>query len=212
VQTLHAHLEGKRHVIWDFNGTLLDDVALCVDVIAGILTEHGLAPIDEAAYLAKFRFPIVEYYRDLGFDFERTPFDGLTRQFIERYMARVGEAPLFDGTEAALAALRQRGVGCSMLSASHEQDLLALLGRLGIRSYFDHVCGLGDHYAASKIERGKQLLQTLALPPEDLVLIGDTHHDLEVAHALGIDAVLVTGGHSTFERLAAKHHQVVRRI
>ena len=204
-------LAGKTHVLWDWNGTLLDDLAMSVAVVSEVCELHGLPRLELGVYLETFRFPIRDYYRELGFDFERTPFPMLSRQFIERYAARLGETKLHDGAIEALEALRERGIGCSVLSAAHERDLEELLVRHGIRRYFTHVYGLGHHEANSKIERGRELLAALRVPPAELVLVGDTDHDLEVAEALGIDALLVTGGHQSETRLRRLHDWVVSR-
>ena len=83
-----------RHVIWDWNGTLLDDAWLCVEVMNELLVEHSLPAVDAQRYEALFTFPVVEYYRQLGFDFERTPFEEVGTAFIEGYQARQHECEL----------------------------------------------------------------------------------------------------------------------
>lgn len=212
MQKLHAHfktkLGTKKHVIWDWNGTLLDDVALCVSVTSEILAECGLPKVTADDHLQKFRHPLVDYYRDLGFDFSRVPFAELSDRFHDRYGERLEEARLFAGSRELLVTT---GIGCSILSAAPESDLKRLLLKYGIAGYFEYVYGLGDRLAHSKIERGLQLLQVLDLPPQDIVLVGDTDHDREVAEALGVDALLLEGGHQHPERLRACHHEVLAR-
>lgn len=208
---LSGHLKGKTHIIWDWNGTLLDDVALCVDLISDIAQRHGLAPLPLAKYLQIFRFPVVEYYKDVGFDFDKTSFEELTRQFIDGYRARALKAPLFGGARELLGLLADTGVHSSVLSAAQEQDLLEMLKHHRIAHHFAHVCGLGDHYAVSKVERGRQLLDLLDRPTKELILIGDTDHDLEVGQALGVDVLLLDGGHQHVQRLRARHNRVVSR-
>jgi phosphoglycolate phosphatase len=212
---LTPHFEDKDVIIWDWNGTLLDDVQLSADIISEILAEHGLPPLSLAEYLQRFRFPVIEYYRDLGFDLGRTAFADLSKTFISRYQSRVHETTsLHLGAGDLLTELTARGQTSAMLSAAHEQDLERLLRHYGVRHHFSHVFGLGDHYAHSKIERGHQLLAALGLPDataKRVILVGDTDHDYEVAEALGIDVLLLTGGHSTYERLSARHHRVHRR-
>jgi phosphoglycolate phosphatase len=128
-------LADKLHIIWDWNGTLLDDLDLCVGIIGELLAEHGLEPIDRATYLEGFRFPVIDYYRELGFDFDRASFAELTKGFISRYAAKAASVGLFDGAVATLAALKERGAKCSVLSAAHEKDLVALLRHHGILDY-----------------------------------------------------------------------------
>src|SRR4051812_34645694 len=102
MRTLLPHLESKTHIIWDWNGTLLNDVALCVEITAEISHRHGLKPLGLDDYLRVFRLPIVEFYRNAGFDFERVPFTELSKQFIEPFMARAPHTPLFDGARDLL--------------------------------------------------------------------------------------------------------------
>jgi phosphoglycolate phosphatase len=204
-------LAGKRHVIWDWNGTLLNDADICVEIVQELLAAHGMAPIDRAAYLDRFRHPVIDYYRELGFDFTRTSFEEVSRAFGRGYVARLERIRLFDGAAATLEALGGRGVACSVLSAAYQNDLVSMLKRHGILHHFTHTYGLGDRNAHSKVERGRELLKVLALPLSGLVLVGDTDHDLEVGRELGIDVVLVEGGHQAYERLVKRHERVVRR-
>src|SRR5690606_20051965 len=107
--TLAPYLKDKSHIIWDWNGTLLDDVTLCVDIIGDMLTEHGLPLVTMDDYKRRFRFPVIDYYRELGFDFGRTPFETLSEQFMGLYRERVGACQLFAGRDGMLASLREQG-------------------------------------------------------------------------------------------------------
>ena len=90
----------------------------------------------------------------------------------------------------------------SILSASEIKLLERMLEEREIRPYFDHVVGLSDRYAASKLDHGKQLITTLNTPLQNVILVGDTNHDHEVAQSLGIDCLLLAGGHQSEHRLA----------
>jgi phosphoglycolate phosphatase len=216
MRNLAAELRGKAHVIWDWNGTLLDDVRVCVEVIGEILAVHGKDPLGLDDYLKVFRFPVREYYRAIGFDFEQTSFETLTQQFVRGYAARLMDCSLFEGCRELLAELRAAGIGCSVLSAAHERQLNELLAYHGIAGFFDEIFGIQDFYAASKIDRGHQLIHKLearGIHRASIVLVGDTDHDAEVGHALGVDVILLSGGHQCPTRLdvqGAAHRYVWR--
>lgn len=199
MESLLTHLEAKRHVIWDWNGTLLDDVDLAVEAIGEVLSRNRLSPITRDEYRRLFCFPIPEYYRRLGFHRER--FETISLEFVECYRKRVPRARLHRGAENLLGRLWGAPRKQSILSAAHEADLEELLDHFGIRSYFDHVYGLSNHHAVSKLERGRELLRDSGVPPEEAVLIGDTDHDCEVGRALGIDVILLGDGHQAYDRL-----------
>ena len=106
------------HVIWDWNGTLLDDVDLVVDIMNGLLAPRGLRPLDVPRYHEVFTFPVRDYYERLGFDFAREPFEELAIEFITGYSARWPEADLRSGARRGIDELARRGLGQSVLSAT----------------------------------------------------------------------------------------------
>jgi phosphoglycolate phosphatase len=206
---LKDRLHHKKNILWDWNGTLLDDVDAVVDVIGHLLVGHGLQPVSREQYLAVFCFPIREYYRRLGFDFEKEPFEGLSDRFVELYARKARECRVHAGAEALFEQLQGHGIRQSVLSAAHESHLREMLSHHGLLRFFDHVFGLSDHHAASKVERGKELIAMAGYEPADTILVGDTDHDLEVGRALGIEVLLLADGHQSYERLKAVHDNVL---
>ena len=92
-------------IVWDWNGTLFDDVAVCIDVMNGLLAEQGLPSIPDAeTYRSLFCFPVIRYYERLGFDFSKTPFEALARDYVAGYAAaqhRAGKADQAQQTQDA---------------------------------------------------------------------------------------------------------------
>jgi phosphoglycolate phosphatase len=190
-----------RHVIWDFNGTLLDDVSCCVDVLATLLAERALPPITTERYREEFGFPVRDFYVGLGFDLEREDFDRVSRTFIDRYLERIADARAFAGAHEVLRFAAERSLQQSVLSAMEHTMLGDLLMRYELHQPMRHVRGVSDLRASSKVDVGRALLADLDLPAEAVVVIGDTLHDFETASALGCRAVLVAQGHQTRARL-----------
>lgn len=209
MKSLRKHLENKTHIVWDWNGTLLNDVDMVVKVISEVLKEHERPTITREQYTAIFRFPVIEYYRALGFDFEKFPFEKISERFVAHYMERILTCDLHVGVPELLAEIQASGVSQSILSAAHEQSLLKHLEHYGIRQYFDRVFALSDHHAKGKLERGRELLDVSGYAAEHTLLIGDTDHDLEVGKALGIDVILMGDGHQSYERLSRLHPLVI---
>lgn len=195
------HRMGYRHIVWDWNGTLIDDVWLCVDVVNAMLRERGLPLIDSDSYRSAFGFPVVNFYVHLGFDFARESFEQLSHIYIAAYQRRREECSLYPSTREVLASIRAAGLGQSILSAYEQHMLDSIVERLDLAPCFDHTMGNDNIYAASKVARGRILLERIGLPPSQVVMIGDTEHDHEVASALGMDCILVEHGHHTRARL-----------
>ncbi len=209
MNALTSHLQNKSHIIWDWNGTLLDDVDMVVGAISDVLAEHSRPPLTREEYTALFRFPVADYYKDLGFDFEKVPFETISERFVHFYMERILTCNLHEGVPEILDYVQKSGATQSILSAAHEESLLRHLDHYEIRGYFHHVFALSDHNAKGKLERGRELIKASGHAPEETLLIGDTDHDLEVGHALGIDVVLLGDGHQSYERLTPIHHKVI---
>lgn len=208
-QRILAAVEKFKHVIWDWNGTLVDDVEVAVGAVNALLTEHGLPALDAHSYRREFGFPVRKYYEKLGFDFARVPFEKLCDRFAEEYNSKRAKlARLFPDVQPLLESAR-RGRKQSILSAAAQWHLDEITEHFAIRHHFDHVFGINDHFASSKLGRGRELIAASGVTAAETVLIGDTDHDCEVAGELGIACVLVADGHQTFERLTAVHHHVL---
>jgi phosphoglycolate phosphatase len=74
-----------NHIIWDWNGTLFNDVELCANVMNLLLTQESLPNISIKKYKEIFTFPVVEYYKIAGHTFERNSFEVLGKQFMVEY-------------------------------------------------------------------------------------------------------------------------------
>lgn len=209
MQRLFHRLGDIDHVIWDWNGTLLNDVPHAIDTINFLLESRGLPLMSVARYREIFGFPIRRYYETLGFDLQAESFADLCDQFIDRFMAKVGECPLAPGSRELLGQIKASGRKQSVLSATEQGRLHGMMSQFGLSHYFDFVFGIADKLAVSKVERGHDLMRESGVPPGRTLLIGDTDHDLEVGNALGISVVLVTHGHQSAERLKRLHHDVI---
>ena len=194
-------LQKYRHIIWDWNGTLLDDVWLCVEIINEMLDRRNKAPITRERYLAQFGFPVRDFYERIDFDFSAESYEAVAREYIDRYEQRCRECRLHDHAMDVLRHFHQSGRSQSILSAYHQTKLEDMLDFFELRCLFTTVLGGDDHHARGKIDQGNRLAAELAIDPGQGVLIGDTTHDYEVAQEAGVDCILFAGGHYLEQRL-----------
>ena len=144
--------------LWDWNGTLLDDVALCVDALNRLLARHGYSQrYDLESYRKIFGFPVEEYYLRAGFDFSRNSFDELAKSYMADYIPASTACPLTGDARPTLDRLHRAGLRQVILSASPIDTLRRQTAERGVADCFDTLLGLGDIYAKSKVEleRGK---------------------------------------------------------
>ena len=191
---------GYTHLLWDFNGTLYDDVDAGIESANDLLAAHGLPRFSSReAYRMTFGFPIADYYARMGFDFSRTPYADLAVEWVAYYLERSRTSGLFDDVAKMLIRTQEMGISNWILSATELGMLSRQVESLGIREWFDGLLGLDNIHAYSKAELGVRWIQ--AHPDARVLLIGDTDHDAEVAAAMGVDCALVARGHQGREKL-----------
>jgi phosphoglycolate phosphatase len=199
-------------IIWDWNGTLLNDVELCISSVNSLLKDRNLPQINTKKYKEVFSFPVKEYYKTLGFDFETEDFSVPAHQYIDLYYAGFDSCLLKKNTVEVLTHFREKGIRQFVLSAMEHEMLEKTLKIKGIFHFFEGVAGLKDHYAVSKIDVGKQLILDYGINRENTLMIGDTTHDFEVAEQLGIKCILIADGHQTSERLEKTGGKVIESL
>jgi phosphoglycolate phosphatase len=188
-------------IIWDWNGTIMNDLEIAIDAINVVLNRHNLPSVTKEKYLDIFRFPVVDYYRDLGFNFSKVPFETIGKEFMNEYESLWKKTALQVGIESCFQNFRMRNHVQYVLSAASQDSLSRWISHFKVGHFFSDAAGLNNIYAAGKIEIGKELVQRKNINPKRTLLIGDTSHDAEVASALGCHCILLSHGHETHFRL-----------
>ena len=191
----------KKHIIWDFNGTLLYDAQLSVDCDNYVFDVLGLPHITIDDYRAHMTMPVRNFYTSLGVDLAVYPYETISRLWLDRFNELAVSTGLTPGIMNVVRALHAAGHTQSILSASFEPSLREQCDHLGLTPYMTAVNGLSDESATPKTEIGRRQMQVLGIAPENAVLVGDMITDSELADALGTACVLVEWGHNSCERL-----------
>ena len=189
------------HIIWDWNGTLFDDVMICIEIINSMLAKRRMPVISFDKYRDVFSFPVINYYKKIGFDFELEPFESISTEFITQYEKLRNGCSLMSDAVETLGYISQSGLTQSILSASKQSYLTKAVVEYGLDKSFVAVNGLDHHHATSKVELGKEFIARSGLDPSKILLIGDTTHDAEVAASIGADCCLIPNGHQSSNKL-----------
>lgn len=190
-----------KHIIWDWNGTILNDVDLCVELINELLRERNIKTISKEDYKSIFTIPVKNYYAAIGFDFEKESFEIVGKKWIDEYERRKFECNTYPGVVEVMNKIKSLGIGQSILSAYSQHTLDEMTAHFGLTKYFSHIVGLDNVYAAGKLHLGQQLIKKLGNGKGETLMIGDTEHDYEVANEMGADCILLSGGHYDRKRL-----------
>lgn len=190
----------RAHIVWDWNGTLFDDLEVVVAASNATFAEVNLPPLTVEQYREQYRVPIVGFYEQL-MGRAPTPEEWLRMDasFHNHYESFRDTCRLTAGVETVLAewtagSLRSQ----SLLSMYAHDDLLPLVRRLGLEQHFLRVDGrVSTSGVSGKAEHLVRHLAALApaeVTPARTVLIGDVVDDALAAAHVGAHAVLYTGG------------------
>ncbi len=192
----------QYYMVWDWNGTLLDDVHVAMAVMDTMLSRRGLPLLEGLEHYREiFTFPVRDYYLSAGLDLKRESFEDLAVEWTELYREESRHCKLFPRSEEILSELNRRGIGQLIVSASPQETLERQVEDQGIGSYFQALLGLSDIYADSKAGLARRYFEKQGIDPADVWFVGDTLHDWEVAQDAGCACVLLAQGHQSRSRL-----------
>lgn len=198
-----------KYVFFDFNGTILDDVNLCLNLLNKLLTLQNKKNLDIFEYRNVFTFPIKKYYELAGIDFNLNSFEELSEIFINDYQEASYNCNVYPNLREVLAKLTKSNIKKVVLSASQIDNLLKQLEVLNLKSEFDNVLGLDNIYATSKVLVAKDFINNNKINPKEVLLVGDTTHDFEVASELGFKVILFAGGHQSITVLSKTNAPII---
>ena len=190
-----------KHIIWDWNGTLLNDTSLCTQILNESLKKRDIPEITVQQYKEKFLFPIKTFYESIGFDFDKEPFENSNNEFNTGFVDQFKSLALQPFAKDTIIKFSDQKITQTILSASRHDRLKEQVNFFDITQYLQHVIGTNNLYAHGKEYEGEELLLTLDIPAEETIIIGDTLLDSSVAKYLKIDCALVSNGHNDMKRL-----------
>ena len=199
-----------KHIIWDFNGTLLSDAQLGVDCDNHVFDTLGLPRITIEDYRRHMTMPVRDFYTALGVDLNVYKYETISRIWLDMFNQHAVDVGLVPGVLEVIRRAKEMGYTQSILSASYEKSLMEQCEALGLVPYMQAIGGLGDESAQKKTDIGRLQMAQLGLDGSETVLIGDMVADSELADALGTHCVLVPWGHNDDMRLAATGRAVVK--
>lgn len=190
-----------KQIIWDWNGTIVDDSWLSLEVLNSILRDFKLPELSLDFYRQNFSFPVVNFYRQIGFNVSKQVFEQIGETFISRFNAKRFDCKLQPGARELVEFFAKCDIKQSILSAYRRDFLRESADFFGISQYMQDIVGLSDIYANTKLQLGLEYVKALTIPRKQMLYIGDTDHDFEVASAMGVECRLVCLGHQSRQRL-----------
>ncbi len=192
----------RNHLVWDWNGTLLNDLSLVVASTNAAFASVAGPVVSAREHRVQFRRPISDYYAEvLGRVVDADEFGRLDKIFHDAYRTGLTNCEL---AADATTAMRSWSGSQSLLSMWFHDELVPAVETYGLTVMFNRIDGLraavgGDRKAGHLVAH----LTALGIEGRSVVLIGDSIDDAEAAESVGARCVLYTGGFTDPERLRA---------
>lgn len=198
-----------KNIIFDFNGTVLDDVKVSFDALNHLCLKYLNKTYSMEYYLDHFSFPVKEFYKEMGFDFNCISYDEVANNFINYYNLHYKECSIYEGIEELILELKNKGITIYLLTASYKELLMDQFKYFKIEKLFDYVICLDNKHAYGKLETARLYFNTNPIKEDETLMIGDTLHDYEVSKSLNIKPILFSKGHNSLRLLKTKSDDVI---
>lgn len=203
----------SSHLVWDWNGTLLDDLAIVIEAVNRTIGVFGLSPVTADDYRDHYTRPVRQFYDRL---FGRIVGDEewlrLNTGFHDAYFELAHQVDLAPGARQAIDHLERSGWTQSLLSMSPQDWLDGIVRRLEIHDRFEIVDGLSGPTGGLKAVHLEEHLEQLGVEGSAAVVVGDTPDDVAAARHVGARAILFHGGSHHMEVLDAEGVPIAETI
>lgn len=185
-----------RNLIFDWSGTLVDDLPPVLDATNHVLKVYGKPPIDREEFRIRFRLPYREFYEEV---LPEVPLEELEGHFRSAFSASKSPVTVLPHTLEKLQWCKRHGIRAFVLTSMDADAFYSQLEQFELGQYFEATyAGVLD-----KRELITEILETHRLKPQQSAFVGDMVHDIETAKHAMITSVAVLTGYTHAAPLAA---------
>jgi len=185
-----------RNLIFDWSGTLVDDLGPVIEATNAVLEKYDLPPLDRESFRRRFRLPYREFYTDV---LPHVPLEELEAHFRPAFDAAVTPVTMIPHAREKLEWCAALGIRTFVLTSMDSTAFKRQMDEFGLRDLFEATySGVLD-----KREIIHQILETHTLDPQETAFVGDMTHDVETARHGGVSSIAVLTGYNHPEILAA---------
>jgi len=184
-------------IIWDWNGTILNDVDNNINAVNMILQKRNLTIISKEEYRRKIKVPIKQFYNDIGLETnDPENYNLITIDYWKYYnMSYKNNTKVNSGLEIILNKLMENNISNYLLSATQHDELKKQVESKGMEIFFKIIIGNNNSEVKNKLEKAKELIKNENIKISSTILVGDMISDYELAEKLGIKCILYSNGH-----------------
>jgi phosphoglycolate phosphatase-like HAD superfamily hydrolase/ADP-ribose pyrophosphatase YjhB (NUDIX family) len=184
-----------HNLIFDWSGTLVDDLGPVLDATNAVFDIYGVPPLDREQFRRRFRLPYHEFYSEVLPD---VPLSELEAHFRPAFAASHAPVTVLPHAREKLEWCAHRGIRMFVLTSMDPDAFAQQLHDFGFDRFFEATySGVLDKRAL--IHR---ILADHRLDPAETAFVGDMTHDVETARHGGISSIAVLTGYNHPEQLA----------
>lgn len=192
-----------RAVVFDWDGTVMNSTHAIVASIQGACVDLGL-PVPEArqaSWVIGLSLESALYHVVPTLTAELFP--DFQDRYRAHYLSQDGQLPLFDGMAELLGSLRGRGVLLGVATGKSRVGLDRVLAQRDMHGHFDATRCADESFGKPHPGMLLDIMDMLSLEPQEVLMVGDTSHDMRMARNAGVDGLAVTYGAHDLEALSA---------
>lgn len=192
-------------IVWDWDGTLADSTGMITKAVVDAASQVGLPKLDPAAARNIIGLGLKESIHALFGDLPPELAQKLAQQYTANYYAGESEIPLFSGAKNTIIELNRRGFKLAVATGKGRRGLNLALQHCGLGKYFHETRTVDECFSKPHPQMLDELMDDLVVTPERTLMIGDTSYDLQMAQNAGVQAVAVTFGAQSHDKLIGYH-------
>lgn len=184
-----------RNLIFDWSGTLVDDLPPVLEATNHVFSVYGVEPLDREAFRLRFRLPYREFYAEV---LPGVPLEELEVHFRKAFFESKAAVTVLPHAREKLEWCRQQGIRCFVVTSMDSQAFQKQLVELGLADFFEATySGVLD-----KRELILEVLENHHLSPAESAFIGDMTHDIDTARHGNMTSIAVLTGYTHAGALA----------
>jgi phosphoglycolate phosphatase len=190
-------------IVWDWDGTLADSTGMITKAVVDAAAQVGLPTLDPAAARNIIGLGLKESIHALFGDIPADKAQALARQYTANYYAGEEAIPLFTGAKETIIELNRRGFKLAVATGKGRRGLNLALEHCGLTHYFHETRTVDECFSKPHPQMLDELMDACVATPERTLMIGDTSYDMQMAENASVQAVAVTFGAQSRDKLSA---------
>lgn len=185
-----------RNLIFDWSGTLVDDLGPVLEATNSVFGKYGLDPFDRDRFRRHFRLPYREFYEEF---LPGVALEELEEHFRPAFRDSQVPVTVLPHAREKLEWCADNGIRAFVLTSMDAEAFHRQLADFGMQELFEAT------YAGVLDKRDviHRILETHQLNPSETAFVGDMTHDVETARHGGVSSIAVLTGYTHAEPLAA---------